>query len=72
MADQKQPQQVDFGAWMTTVLQQAHDIGYSAGFEKGVAVGYALAIEQTKAAVSDGLRNGSPECGKNMRSRRKK
>ena len=71
MADNKQPQQPDFNAWMATVLQQAHDIGYASGFEKGTAFGYALAMEHTKAAISDGLRHGSSECGKNMHSRRK-
>jgi hypothetical protein len=71
MANLKQTQQVDFQAWMASVLQQAHDIGYESGFAKGTIFGYALALEQTKAAVSDGLRNGSSECGKNMRSRRK-
>ena len=62
---------VNFNAWMVTVLQQAHDIGFSKGFEQGVIAGYALALNDTKAAVSDGLREGSSECGKNMRSRRK-
>ncbi len=69
MADNEQPQQPDFNTWMATVLQQAHDIGYASGFEKGTAFGYALALEHTKAAISDGLRHGSSECGKNMRSR---
>ncbi|HGN9119785.1 TPA: hypothetical protein ACK1SE_002728 [Proteus mirabilis] len=72
MSDPIQTQQVDFQAWMAQVLQQAHDIGYANGFEKGTAFGYALAMEHTKSAVSDGLRSGSSECGKNMRSRRHK
>ena len=71
MSKQEQSQQVDFNAWMETVLKQAHDIGYAAGFEQGTAFGYALAMEQTKPAVSDGLRKGSSECAKNMRARRK-
>lgn len=71
MIDHKQSQQVDFQAWMESVLQQAHDIGYAAGFEKGTVLGYALALKHTEAAVSDGLRKGSSECGRNMRSRRK-
>ncbi|MCG3740683.1 MULTISPECIES: hypothetical protein [Gammaproteobacteria] len=71
MSEPTQPQQIDFNAWMAQTLQQAHDIGFAAGFEKGAVVGYALAMEHTKAAVSEGLRNGSSECGKNMRSRRK-
>ncbi len=72
MSGQKQSQSGDFNIWLSSVLKQAHDIGYAKGFENGIAVGYALALEQTKPAVSDGLRNGSSECGKNMRSRRKK
>ncbi|EDQ9893576.1 hypothetical protein M568_00635 [Salmonella enterica subsp. enterica serovar Namur str. 05-2929] len=71
MPEPKQPQQLDFNAWMATVLQQAHDIGYASGFDNGVTAGYALALQHTQAAVSDGLQNGSSECGKNMRSRRK-
>ena len=73
MSNQHLPQKsVDFNVWMATVLQQAHDIGLAKGFEQGVIAGYALALNDTKAAVSDGLREGSSECGKNMRSRRKK
>lgn len=71
MNESIQPQQVNFGEWMANVLQQAHNIGFTAGFEKGTAFGYALAMQHTQAAVSDGLRQGSSECGKNMRSRRK-
>lgn len=66
-----EPKQPDFNTWMTDTLKKAHDIGFASGFEKGAIVGYALAMEHTKTAVSEGLRNGSPECGKNMRSRRK-
>lgn len=55
---------------MTAVLQEAHNIGYASGFEKGTIFGYALAMEHTKAAVSEGLKHGSSKCGKNMRSRR--
>ena len=67
----KQQHQIDFQARMESVLQQAHDIGYASGFEQGTIFGYALALEQTRAAVSDGLRKGSSECGRNMQSRRK-
>ncbi len=65
----------DFQAWLFTILQQAKDIGFAQGFEQGfglgVLAGYAKSQEETKPAVSDGLRNGSSECGKNMRSRHK-
>ncbi|ENM5855581.1 hypothetical protein NTE09_003613 [Vibrio mimicus] len=71
MSTPKQTQNVDFQAWMAQVLQQAHDIGHAKGFEEGTAFGYALAMEHTKAAASDGLRHGSSECGKNMRARKK-
>jgi hypothetical protein len=64
-------QQTNFEAWMADVLKQAHDIGFAAGFEKGTVYGFARAMEATKSAVSDGLRKGSSECGKDMRSRRK-
>jgi len=72
MSNEIQSQNVDFNVWMTTVLKQAHDIGYDNGFENGVTVGYAIAMNETKAAVSDGLRNKSSECAKNMNSRKKK
>lgn len=72
MIDHAQSRQLDFQTWMESVLQQAHDIGYASGFEEGTIFGYALALEQTRAAVSDGLRKGSSECGKNMRSRHKR
>ncbi|WP_147253091.1 hypothetical protein [Thalassospira profundimaris] len=61
----------DFEAFLSTALKQAHELGYVSGFEKGTAFGYALAMEHTKAAVSDGMKKGSSECGKNMRSRRR-
>lgn len=69
----------DFQAWLFTILQQAKDIGFAQGFELGVAQGFELGVlagyaksqEETKSAVSDGLRNGSSECGKNMRYRHK-
>lgn len=71
MNDSTLPQKVDFNSWLADTLQKAHDIGFASGFEKGTAFGYALAMEHTKTAVSDGMRHGSSECGKNMRARRK-
>ena len=48
------------------VLEAAYNAGFLSGFEAGRAVGYIEGVNALKPALSDGLRNGSSECGKAM------
>lgn len=50
------------------VLKAAFDQGYVRGFEAGRSLGFLEGINALTPAVSDGLRHGSGECGKAMRS----
>lgn len=56
---------------------QMYDLGYANGtanveqremaaFQAGEVSGYLKAVEELKPAISDGLRNGSSECGRVM------
>jgi len=49
-------------------LGQAKTVFYAQGYNDGSAHGYVTAINALKPAISDGLRYGSPECGKTMQS----
>lgn len=49
-------------------LKMAFNAGKQEGFDEGVVVGYALAIEDLKPALSDGLRHRSSECAKAMQN----
>lgn len=51
--------------------EHAYDKGLSDGVNLGSIMGYVQAINDLKPALSDGLRHGSPECGKAMRTLRK-
>ncbi|EGX6986497.1 MULTISPECIES: hypothetical protein [Enterobacterales] len=50
------------------LLGQAKTVFYTQGYNDGSAHGYVTAIDALKPAISDGLRHGSPECGKAMQS----
>ncbi len=45
--------------------------GFDRGYDAGFADGQKSEIENHNAAVSDGLRAGSSECGKQMNRRKK-
>lgn len=47
------------------------EVFYEDGYEDGYDDGYEDGKDKYKSAISDGLRNGSSECAKAMRSRRK-
>lgn len=58
---------------------QMYDLGYANGtadlekremaaFQAGQLSGYIQAVDELKPAVSDGLRNGSSECGRVMQA----
>lgn len=38
--------------------------GYAIGMDIGQAIGFVAGIRSVQAAISDGLRHGSSECGK--------
>ncbi|GAB0153552.1 hypothetical protein [Marinobacterium sp. BA1] len=42
--------------------------GIQQGFVAGQAVGFILGVSSLKAALSSGLRHGSPECGRALES----
>ncbi|MBC5853229.1 hypothetical protein [Vibrio metschnikovii] len=44
----------------------AYRNGFSIGNQQGISTGYQTAIDNMKPAISDGLRHGSPECGRVM------
>ncbi len=46
----------------------AYDQGFQNGFNAGTTVGFVQAVNALKPALSDGLRNGSSECGKAMQN----
>lgn len=52
------------------MAEKAYDAGMAHGFSVGQSVGFVAGLASVKAALSDGLRHGSPECGKAMRSLR--
>ena len=60
------------------VAKRAQDIGYAQGveagrvqgFETGRAFGFVEAANALVPAVSDGLRHGSPECGRALQALR--
>ncbi|MGC1068707.1 hypothetical protein WKH16_22470 [Pantoea agglomerans] len=52
------------------LLNQAKTVFYTQGYNDGSAHGYVTAVDALKPAISDGLRNGSSECGKVMQSLR--
>lgn len=46
----------------------AYDQGYgdgaTKGVEEGIRIGFVMGVQSVQAALSDGLRHGSPECGR--------
>lgn len=46
--------------------------GYDRGYDEGYEDGRRKEIENHNAAVSDGMRSGSSECGKQMNRRKNK
>jgi len=40
-----------------------HD-GATKGLETGIGIGFVMGVQSVQAALSDGLRHGSPECGR--------
>lgn len=58
-----------FAAFMQVaapLLREAFNSGYATGFRDGQILGYVEGVNALTPAVSDGLRHGSPECGKAM------
>ncbi|SFB19095.1 hypothetical protein SAMN03159488_02285 [Pseudomonas sp. NFIX10] len=55
-------------AFINMIAEMAYDQGFSNGFETGNQVGFVAGITSLKGALSDGLRHGSPECGKALES----
>ncbi|MGY5718694.1 hypothetical protein ACXHQ0_15730 [Vibrio antiquarius] len=49
-------------------FESGYNSGFFNGYQVGETVGYVRGIDSLKAAVSDGLRHGSPECAKAMQS----
>jgi hypothetical protein len=65
-----QHRSISFEDAIVAGIKLAKENGFKEGFDNGVPVGYALAMEHVKSALSDGLRHGSPECGKVMQKRK--
>jgi hypothetical protein len=59
---------------MLPALEVAFNAGVHVGEQRGLIagemVGYLKALNDVKPALSDGLRHGSPECGRLMQSLR--
>lgn len=49
-----------------TAATQAYQLGFYEGFQAGQLVGYVEGVNALTPAISDGLRHGSPACGKAM------
>ncbi|KTC06311.1 hypothetical protein OQB66_21770 [Pseudomonas syringae] len=54
--------------FVSTIAEIAYDGGFANGFEAGQAVGFTAGISSLKGALADGLRHGSPECGRALES----
>lgn len=69
MGLRKQKQEVD--NTLAQLLEVAHRKGliegYDKGYDEGYEDGYNLRKNEDKPALSDGLRYGSPECGRSLR-----
>lgn len=46
--------------------QTGYKEGYQKGFQDGTVGGSLVTLNELKPALSDGLRHGSPECGRAM------
>lgn len=59
---------------MLPALEVAFNAGVNVGEQRGLIagemLGYLKALNDVKPALSDGLRHGSPECGRFMQSLR--
>lgn len=53
-------------AIISTATTQAYQLGFYEGFQAGQLVGYVEGVNALTPAISDGLRHGSPACGKAM------
>ena len=58
---------IPFEQAILVALKLNFERGYQQGFQNGVPTGYALCLQKMSPAISDGLRHGSPECGRAMR-----
>lgn len=54
--------------FVNMIAEIAYDRGFANGFEAGQAVGFAAGTSSLKGALADGLRHGSPECGRALES----
>ena len=52
------------------MVEKAYDAGAIHGFQVGQSVGFVAGLASAKAALSDGLRHGSPVCAQAMRTLR--
>lgn len=52
---------------MANIIRESYGNGYDDGYDDGASD----TTEHYKKAISDGLRHGSPECGREMRKLRK-
>ncbi|AJY53208.1 hypothetical protein [Halomonas sp. KO116] len=43
---------------------QGYGDGVTQGVEAGIGIGFVMGVQRVQAALSDGLRHGSPECGR--------
>ncbi|MBT0888487.1 hypothetical protein ACOL7R_19565 (plasmid) [Acinetobacter pittii] len=57
---------------LTDLMQQVYEIGIAVGYEAGYADGRKDEKENMKAAISDGTRNKSSECGKKLNEYKQK
>lgn len=55
-----------FLAAIQPVLIEAYNTGFKDGLVAGEQIGFVAGINALTPAVSDGLRHGSPECGRAM------
>ncbi|MGP9796979.1 hypothetical protein ACT3UJ_06440 [Halomonas sp. 86] len=51
-------------ATISAAYDRGHYEGYGKGMNDGKAVGFVAGVQSTQAALSEGLRLGSSECGK--------
>lgn len=57
----------DLSLLLDKVYEKGLVEGYDSGYDDGYEDGYIVRKNEDKAAISDGLRKGSSECGKTMR-----
>lgn len=54
-----------------TGIERGYPIGFKDGLQEGIKIGRELEKKEHNSAVAEGTRMRSPECAKQLRSRRK-